>query len=139
MLTRLLGLENETSTARFSDVSPNAYYANAVGVAKEYGIINGNADGTFNPESYISRQDTMVMIYRILDNLNVSTNTDTTVLAQFSDTANISYALEATSKLVKLGIINGNNGKINPKHAIPRAEMAVIMNRVYDIIDKTVK
>ena len=57
MLTRLLGLENETSTARFSDVSPNAYYANAVGVAKEYGIINGNADGTFNPESYISRQD----------------------------------------------------------------------------------
>ena len=82
----------------------------------------------------------MVMIYRILDNLNVSTNTDTTVLAQFSDTANIStYALEATSKLVKLGIINGNNGKINPKHAITRAEMAVIMNRVYDIIDKTVK
>lgn len=140
MLTRLLGLENETSTARFSDVAPNAYYANAVGVAREYGIINGNADGTFNPESYISRQDTMVMISRILDNLNVSTNADTTVLAQFSDTANISqYALEATSKLVNLGIINGNEGKINPKHAITRAEMAVIMDRVYDIIDKTVK
>ena len=140
MLTRLLGLENKTSTARFSDVSPNAYYANAVGVAKEYGIINGNADGTFNPESYISRQDTMVMISRILDNLNVSTNADTTVLAQFSDTANISsYALEATSKLVNLGIINGNEGKINPKHAITRAEMAVIMDRVYGIIDKKVK
>ena len=140
MLTRLLGLENQTSTARFSDVDPNAYYANAVGVAREYGIINGNADGTFNPESYISRQDTMVMISRILDNLNVSTNADTTVLAQFSDTANISsYALEATSKLVNLGIINGNEGKINPKHAITRAEMAVIMDRVYDIIDKTVK
>ena len=140
MLTRLLGLENKTSTARFSDVSPNAYYANAVGVAKEYGIINGNADGTFNPESYISRQDTMVMISRILDNLNVSTNADTTVLAQFSDTANISsYALEATSKLVNLGIINGNEGKINPKYAITRAEMAVIMDRVYGIIDKKVK
>ena len=140
MLTRLLGLENKTSTARFSDVSPNAYYANAVGVARQYGIINGNADGTFNPESYISRQDTMVMISRILDNLNVSTNADTTVLAQFSDTANISsYALEATSKLVNLGIINGNEGKINPKHAITRAEMAVIMDRVYGIIDKKVK
>ena len=140
MLTRLLGLENKTSTARFSDVDPNAYYANAVGVARQYGIINGNADGTFNPESYISRQDTMVMISRILDNLNVSTNADTTVLAQFSDTANISsYALEATSKLVNLGIINGNEGKINPKHAITRAEMAVIMDRVYGIIDKKVK
>ena len=140
MLTRLLGLENKTSTARFSDVSPNAYYANAVGVARQYGIINGNADGTFNPESYISRQDTMVMISRILDNLNVSTNADTTVLAQFSDTANISsYALEATSKLVNLGIINGNEGKINPKYAITRAEMAVIMDRVYGIIDKKVK
>ncbi|MDE6357478.1 MAG: S-layer homology domain-containing protein, partial [Eubacteriales bacterium] len=46
MLVRLLGL-NETFSGNFSDVPENAYYANAVGLAREYGIVTGSTDGRF--------------------------------------------------------------------------------------------
>ncbi|MDE6182392.1 MAG: S-layer homology domain-containing protein [Eubacteriales bacterium] len=139
MLVRLLGI-NETFSENFSDVAPNAYYANAVGIAREYGIITGSTDGKFNPNANISRQDTMVMIARILQNLGISVNNDTSVLAQFSDSANISqYALESTAILVNAGIINGNDGKINPKAPITRAEIAVVMNKLYSIIEESKK
>ncbi|MDE6182768.1 MAG: S-layer homology domain-containing protein, partial [Eubacteriales bacterium] len=139
MLVRLLGI-NETFNGNFIDIEPNAYYANAVGIAREYGIVTGGTDGKFNPNANISRQDTMVMIARILDNLQITTNSETSNLQQFSDASNISgYAVDAVSKLVSAGIINGNNGKINPQAPIIRAEMAVIMDRLYLIIDKSIK
>ena len=138
LLTRLIGLDG-ISKESFNDVSPNAYYTNAVGLAKEYGIISGSPDGNFNPEQNIKRQDIMVMVSRILNILNIETNSNTSILNQFSDVNDISsYAKEHIANLVNAGIISGSLGKINPNQYITRAEIAVILDKVYDKINNTI-
>ena len=133
MLVNLLGLSPEVNN-KFADVNPNAYYAPYIGTASSYGIVNGS-NGMFNPEGIISRQDTMVMIAQILKGLNLNVNTDASSLGQFSDLGSVSnYAQESVAILVNSGIITGNNGKLNPKAPVTRAEMATIMSKLYDVL-----
>ena len=123
-------------TSNFSDVtkgtttySKETYQA--VGVAKKLGIAQGT-NGKFNPKSYITRQEAMTLIYRTLDEVNYdleyTVSTDTSDFKDYSSVA--SYAKTAISDLIGHGIVIGNNGKINPKSNITRAEMAVILHRV---------
>ena len=71
---------------------------NAVGLAKDLGIANGNGDGTFSPASNITRQDMMILakkalVYKLGKDITVE-NTDN--LKGFSDYEDISaYALRA--------------------------------------------
>ena len=135
MITRLLGLTGN-KTSSFTDVASNKYYANAIGLAQQYGIISGS-NGRFNPENTISRQDAMVIISKILKQVGLANNVDTTVLNQFKDKNSISsYAKESVATLVNLKIISGNNGNINPKNEITRAEMAVIIDKLYNILQQ---
>ena len=43
-------------------------------------------------------------------------------------------AKEAVETLMANGIINGKNGKIDPKANATRAEVAVMLNRVLDLV-----
>ncbi len=47
----------------FSDVGRNDWFAEYVGEIKNWGIINGNDDGTFAPERGINRAEFSKMIY----------------------------------------------------------------------------
>ncbi|HHT17599.1 MAG TPA: S-layer homology domain-containing protein [Papillibacter sp.] len=38
--------------------------------------------------------------------------------------------MEAAQALVSAGVINGSNGKLNPRSSISRAEMAAVLYRV---------
>ena len=53
-------------------------------------------------------------------------------LNRFSDgSATSSYAQGSVAALVQAGVIQGdNNGRLNPKGSLTRAEMAVILHRV---------
>ena len=77
----------------------------------------------------------MLIIARILESLGIEMSDAPTLLLTFNDVSDISeYALEAITKLVNIGIIDGNNGNINPKDPITRAEVATIVFRVYNLI-----
>ena len=74
----------------------------------------------------------MTLIYRTLDEVDYSmsyeSSNDTSDFKDYSSVA--SYAKTAISDLIEHGVVVGNNGKINPKSNITRAEMAVILHRV---------
>ena len=58
--------------------------------------------------------------------------TDESVLSQFADAAAISdYAREAVAQLVGVGAIAGADGKINPTGRATRAEVAVMLSRIF--------
>lgn len=139
MLIKLLGLENYyVSDNDFLDVFEDKYYFNYVSTAKYFGIVNGS-NGYFNPENNISRQDTMVMVSNILKQLDISLDTNSASLQNFSDFNEISeYAKESVSILVNLGIINGSNGQINPKNPVTRAEMSIIISKLYDLLENEI-
>lgn len=140
MLVKLLGLELEEIT-NFKDVPQDKYYHNYIATLSKYNIINGYENGDFKPENSILRQDMMVMIAQLLRQLGINEVVNQKELTEFTDYSSISeYAKESVKMLVRAGIVNGRNtGEIGPKDTISRAEVAVILSRVYALIEKNVK
>jgi len=133
LLVRALGLTSDFDD-NFSDVAPNSYYYEALGIAKALGIAQGIGDNMFDPESAISRQDLMVLIDRAIRivgiNLVDGSESDLDVFADKSEIA--PYAIQSVATLVKNGIIIGDGNYINPRGNATRAETAVIIFRIYN-------
>lgn len=135
LLTRLLELTGN-KTESFSDVPADAYFAQAVATAKEMGIAKGS-DNMFSPYSSITREDMCVLVYRALTQMAylpvIPKNNE--FEGKYGDIADISdYAVEAMRELSANGIIAGSDGKVNPKGNATRAETAVIMYRIQQLI-----
>ena len=64
MLYRLAGEPAVNSSAAFTDVAANAYYANAVAWAVANGITNGMTTTTFAPNAQCTRGQLITFIYR---------------------------------------------------------------------------
>lgn len=60
------GLIMNGSTKTFSDVADGKWYSSYIRQAVQYDLISGYADGTFRPEQYITRAETVTMINRML-------------------------------------------------------------------------
>ncbi|WP_045175584.1 S-layer homology domain-containing protein [Anaerocellum danielii] len=137
LLVRTLGLRADTNDiAMFSDVKENDYYYEGIAVAKKLGIVTGTNGGLFNPRAAIKREDAMVLIDRCLQLAGVgNVSVDTNKVNMYSDLKDVSgYAKSSVERLISLGIVKGSNGKIKPKEKISRAEMAVMIYRLYDLI-----
>lgn len=133
LLVKSLGLTAKVDS-NFSDVNPEDYYYEAVGIARKLGLAKGEGENLFNPGSEISRQDMMVIAARAMRIAN-KLKADRTVaeLGAFTDKADIAaYALEDIGAMVKEGIVKGDGGRINPLGNTTRAETAVLIYRVYN-------
>lgn len=85
---------------------------------------NGVSDGT-NPEVNITREQLVTMLYRYAGSPKADGKLDS-----FSDAASVcTYAVNAMQWAVANGIVNGSNGKLNPKNNATRAEVAAILMR----------
>lgn len=130
-LSKALNLSSANATSNFSDVPVGSYYYDAIAVSKALGIAQGS-NGKFYPNSTITREDAMVLALRAM---NISGNAvgagETSYLNNFTDSAAVSsYAKEGVAALIKAGIINGSDGKINPKSTITRAESTAMLYRI---------
>lgn len=127
-------LELSAPTAKiFSDVEAGSYYAEAVGTAQTLGIAAGAGNGRFLPETAISREEAAVFIDRALRVQNDTLSGDSeAALGNFKDVALIAdYARSSMNTLAEAGVLKGNNGALNPKSKLTRAEAAVLLYRIY--------
>ena len=131
MLCRSFGFTS-TQTTSISDVPAGSYYASALAAAKTLGIAVADSSGKFRPTDPVTREDSMVFLYRALKaaNRGVADASDT-VLAQFSDSTSVSAsARTAVAAMVQAGVIVGDGGgRLNPQGTLTRAEMATILYR----------
>ena len=96
------------------------WYEKSMNWAKAKGV----SDGT-NPEVNITREQLVTMLYRYAGSPAASGSLD-----NFSDASTVSsYAVNAMQWAVANGIVNGSNGKLNPKNNATRAEVAAILMR----------
>jgi beta-xylosidase len=132
LLIKALGLKADFNS-NFGDVTSDAYYYQAVGIAKQLGITSGTSDGNFNPKTEISRQDMMVMVVKALKASGVKLEGGSASdIKDFKDAEKVSgYASEAVAALIKEGIIKGSGNSINPKDQLTRAEAAVVVYKIY--------
>ncbi len=92
---------------------------------------NGVSDGT-KPTENITREQLVTMLYRSAGSPAASGSLD-----NFSDFASVGgYAVNAMKWAVANGIVNGSNGKLNPKNNATRAEVAAILMRFCEKTEK---
>ena len=145
MLVRMLGLtaedDGDGGLSGFDDVAPDAYYADAVHIARKLGIAAGSGDGRFHPADAISRQDMMVLTVRALRLSGEWDEADEAgYLEPFRDQdAVAAYALDSLSLLVRKGLVVGDGGELHPRHSSSRAEAAVLLYRIYNLVFHTQK
>lgn len=126
ILSRLLNLPAAPS-AGFTDVAPDAWYADGINRCTAAGILQGS-EGKAMPEDPITREQAMVMLCRAL---GIAAE-DVGVLAAFSDLSLASdYARPYVAALVKAGVVKGDaNGLLNPLSKITRAEIVTMIDRL---------
>lgn len=96
------------------------WYEKGMNWAKAKGV----SDGT-NPTVNITREQLVTMLYRYAGSPAANGSLDS-----FSDAASVnSYAANAMQWAVANGIVNGSNGKLNPRNNATRAQVAAILMR----------
>ena len=109
----------------FKDVKAGSWYADAVAWGYHYKIINGTSKTTFSPDTTITREQMVTMLYRGIGAPKVEGT-----LNQFKDAASVSsYAVPAVIWAAQNGIVNGmGDGTFNPKGEATRAQLAKILH-----------
>ncbi len=107
----------ETPSTNFTDVKPNAYYANAVKWAVENGITSGIGGGKFAPESTCKREQIVTFLYRAMGSPAVA------VTDSFVDMPKNEEFQRAISWAVEKKITSGvGGGRFAPGKGCTRAE-----------------
>ena len=120
-------------TNDFTDVSKDAWYAQAVAWAAKNGVVTGVGDGKFDPEGKITREQMAAILYRYSKALGLDVS-QTAELSAFPDGSKTSdYAKEALSWAVAEGLItgtkNGSSTYLDPQGSATRAQVATILMR----------
>ena len=126
ILARLEGVES-AEAAGFADVNDD-WYATAVNWAANVGVVNGYEDGTFKPNTAITREQlaAILMNYAAYKGEDVSNRAD---LTSYTDQPS-TWAEEAMSWAVAEGLISGVTADtLQPQGAATRAQVAAILQR----------
>ncbi len=107
----------------FLDV-PSSHWANeAVSYLSQKGIVNGKAEGVFDPESKITRAEFASIIARAF-------NIKNTQGEGFFDVNIGDWYFSEVNALAGIGILKGANGSFRPNQDISREDAAVILCRM---------
>ena len=113
----------------FADVNLSKYYAKGIEWAASENIVSGYTNGNFGPEDSITREQLAKILYRYAEYKGYDV-TASTQLSAFSDASKVaSYAEKYMKWAVAEELIQGSNGKLNPKGNATRAEIAAILKR----------
>ncbi|MDW0116325.1 S8 family serine peptidase [Sporosarcina thermotolerans] len=136
LLARALDLPLEEYEGKFGDVNTSKKWAFAgVEAAARAGIINGTANGSFNPDAPIKREEIAAMIIRAIEYQNKEKLAGLEAPANFGDHGSIgTFAIDSVYKAASLGVIQGNNGNFVPKNNATRAEAAVMLYRALEVL-----
>ena len=130
VLYRLAGEPAVQAVNHFNDVG-RTYYTDAVTWASENQIVSGTSSNTFSPNLMVTREELVVMLYRLANPVpNASAK-----LTGFSDTAKVSsWASASMQWAVENEILKGSNGALLPQQKLTRAEAASLISRFIEKI-----
>lgn len=122
IFARVLKLENKADLSSYTDVNASQWYYDDLAKAVDAGLFKGS-DNKLRPNDNITREEVMAIIARAYNLTGENAN-----LSAFTDGSTVSsWAVNAVSALVENGIVNGSNGKLNPKNNITREEFAQLL------------
>ncbi len=129
MLVMTFDEPDTTLKCTFDDVSESDWFHDYIALAQEYLLAQGS-ENKFSPNSYITRQDAAVLIWRFTQFYKKNLGGEKTIA--FSDSGDVAdYAKEAIENLVKSGIMSGmDDGQFMPLGTCNRAMAAQMIANV---------
>ncbi len=130
VMTRLLGAAEKADLSAYRDVKASDWYYPELSAAVAAGIFNGISASSMEPESFITREQAVVVLCRSFGMVSQ----DTQAYLSFRDYHYIApYARDCVSMLKTQGIVNGyTDGTLRPRDYISRAEIAQL---IYNLVD----
>ncbi len=125
ILSRYLNLEDYKTKETFSDVSGHWAESSICAVASA-GLIQGYPDGTFRPNSAVTREEIAVILQRILQYEYQDRNQK----IKFSDLSSDRWSYNEIASLVQSGILSGYpDDTFRPEQFLSRGEMAHLLRK----------
>lgn len=116
----------KNSRMPFTDVSPSAYYYDAVLWALEEGITTGTSSATFSPDAVIDRAQAVTLLYRANGAPSVTGRT------AFTDVPQTTYYADAVRWAVDHEITTGTSAAaFSPNASCTRAQIVTFLYRAY--------
>ena len=112
------------AAAQFTDVPPNAWYAEAISELASAGILGELGLGKLNPYATVTRAEAFATVSKALGLNEISAPKHS-----FSDVPSAHWAMGAINALSAAGIIKGHNGQIKPDEPLTREAMIVLLLR----------
>ena len=133
MLYRLEGSPETNLYDPFDDVVKGSWYQKAVAWAYQSGVVKGMSPTSFEPDSNISREQMVTMLYRYAN--RVAATKTSAPLSQFVDASSVSdWALPAMQWAVGVEVINGMSPTtLEPQGLTTRAQIARILQQFCEI------
>ena len=131
VVTILYRMEGEPSVDGlnnpFTDVNVDAWYTNAVVWAADNGIVKGVSETEFDPNTEITREQIVTILYRYDGEQEVTEDK----LDGFTDAASVrDYAVDAMNWAIANEIVNGvTETTLAPANTATRAQICTIMMR----------
>lgn len=127
-ISNAYGLESSSLESDLKDLDPESPYYDAIATAYEQGIISGKSDGTFDPNSDVSKEEMAVMIAAAMTQYDHPVNTDTFELAQYEEDIP-TWAVGAVETVVENGAVD--ESFFGSADAVTKEEAAAILYQVY--------
>ncbi len=125
MLYNLLIDPAHSPKSHFSDVPLEKWYGQAVNALTQIGVFHGYGDGTFRPNSPITRAELVAALTSCVPSVSADN--------PFSDVSTSYWAYKAIITAAANNWISGYpDGTFQPKRTITRAETVAILNRALD-------
>ncbi len=113
----------------FTDIEDIAWAKDAITTLRRYGIVKGDGNGLFRPNSTITREEFLAMLLRLFEveanNAGSVTFADVDAGAWYADTVSTAYTM---------GIVKGyGDGEFGIGDSITRADMAIMIYRMCEV------
>lgn len=114
---------NAPSTG-YTDVSPTAWYAEAAVYCRDNALMSGTSDGTFSPESEMTRAMLVTVLHRLAGSPKAAAESG------FSDVPPGAWYADAAAWAAQEGIVSGDgSGRFAPGAPVTREQAAAILWR----------
>lgn len=124
MLAVILLLQTSAFAAAFKDVSASKPFASAVGFVSNAGLMVGYGDGTFRPDSPVTRAEMATVMCKLLkQDTNLEKNG-----SKFTDVPVSHWGNAYVCKAASMGVLSGyGNGKFGPDDTVTYEQALTMM------------
>lgn len=117
------------NASAYTDVSDDAWYADAVTYVTERGLMGGVGNGKFAPNQELTRAQIVELFYRLAG------NPETVYTNQFQDVGSDSWYAKSVAWASNSGIVRGTSGNtFSPSSKITNEQLATIINNYVNYI-----